>query len=155
MVKSYGLLTPDVAEYDPSDHYPPKGTEEACLILSLGNEQFTVLGHTGRYFHGQCACAGYDGEEVGIAEAMDLDHGYWVMEKGRVYGGGGPDMRGEYDDPEVGGEWRRARLSDFKRFNVDAPIDSDAYVPVRHFLFVMVMLAVALGIGGVGWLRPF
>ena len=112
---------------DPEYHYPPTGTEEACLIIAFDCEQFKVLGHTGRYFHGQCACAGYDGEEVGIQVPVDMDPGYWVMRNGTVSGGGPyQTYEGtEYDDPEVSGDWCKARRSDFEHFNVDWPMDKD------------------------------
>lgn len=104
--------------------YPPIGTEEACLIIALDCEQFMALGHTGRYMHGQCACAGVDGPETGIRVPDDLDPGYWVMRNGRVYGGGPywTPYGEEYDDPEVSGDWRKARRSDFDHFNVDWPM---------------------------------
>jgi hypothetical protein len=74
----------DAQSYDPADHYPPKGTEEACLAIVIDSEMFRVLGHTGRYMHGQINCAGYQGEELGLNNVPD-DPGFWVMERGSVW----------------------------------------------------------------------
>jgi len=99
--------------YDPADDYPPKGTPEACLLLVMNNEQFLVLGHTGRFFHGSINCAGYNGEEIGIQNVPD-EHGYWVMEDGGVYC--------DEDTAEVSGNWRPAILNDFIHFEADLPV---------------------------------
>lgn len=98
--------------YDPENDYPPEGTENACLIISLDCDRFEVLGHSGRYFHVQINCAGYNSEEIGIDDIPDQP-GYWVMENGI--------LGGEPDNLSMSGEWRPAAREDFTRFNVDLP----------------------------------
>lgn len=99
-------------EYNPEDHYPPIGTEEACLIVSLDCDTYRVLGHTGRAFHGQIECAGYNGEELGLQNVPE-EPGYWVMERGSVHA--------SEDEFEIDGDWRPAVAGDFDRFNADMP----------------------------------
>ena len=68
----------------PDDLYPPKGTPETAIVITLTEDQNHVVHHTGRYFHAQVECAGYQGEEVGIDDVPDEpgDHDasetYWV-----------------------------------------------------------------------------
>jgi len=97
----------------PENNYPPMGTEESCLVLALNCETLEVLGHTGRFFHGQIECAGFSGEEIGVENVPD-ESGYFVMERGVVSCG--------EDYAEVDGDWRPATAGDFKRFNVDLPL---------------------------------
>ncbi|UTU07772.1 hypothetical protein CcrC1_gp087 [Caulobacter phage C1] len=113
-------ITAALEGYNPNDHYPPKGTPNTCLILALTCDNFTVLGHTGRYLHAMINCAGFNGEELGLENVPD-EPGYWVCENGDV-NAGTDSFTGE-GYAEMYGDWRRARLSDFARFEVDMPLD--------------------------------
>jgi hypothetical protein len=104
---------------DPNENYPPKGTEDACLLVNIDDYRFKMLGHTGRFFHAQCDCAGYDGEEIGI-EGIPEEAGYWVMEKGVVSYSRDWES-GVVDEVTISGEWRPALLEDFEKFNADEP----------------------------------
>lgn len=98
---------------DPDFHYPPTGTEEAALLVTLDCEQFKVLGHTGRFLHGQIECAGLSGEDIGFENVPD-ESGYFVMERGVVSCG--------EDYADIDGDWRPATADDFKRFGADLPL---------------------------------
>lgn len=106
-------------EYDSEQGYPPIGTPEACLIVALDCDHFRVLGHTGRFFHGQINCAGIPDGMIGIGNVPD-EHGYWVMENGSVWTNQDHDS-GVVDDCGVEGDWRPARLEDFDHFDADVP----------------------------------
>lgn len=101
--------------------YPPIGTAETCLVLVISNENFFVLGYTGRFLTCQIDANGaWAGEELGIEMVPDK-HGYWVMESGRVSGGGKDFFSGEWNDAMIGGIWRPATVEDFKAFNAELP----------------------------------
>lgn len=100
---------------DPADYYPPIGTPEAALVISLAGDNFTVIAHTGRFFHGQIGCAGYNGEELGMTGSGDLDLGYYVFENGKPW---------SYDDDcGIDGDWRPATPKDFIDFDADMPFE--------------------------------
>ncbi|AXQ69123.1 hypothetical protein HOU02_gp099 [Caulobacter phage CcrBL9] len=104
--------------YNPNDHYPPKGTPDGCLILALSCDNFTVLGHTGRYLHAMINCAGFNGEELGL-EGVPDEPGYWVCENGSV--NAGTDSYTGEGYAEMYGDWRPARREDFEHYGVDMP----------------------------------
>lgn len=113
------ILEEDDDSPDRDENYPPIGTPDACLGLSLdGDATFTILGHTGRFFHAQCNCAGFWGEEVGI-DFPDFI-GYFVLEKGVTWNTIDWES-GEVDDYGINGDIRPAELKDFIHFNVDIP----------------------------------
>ena len=112
---------------DPDENYPPKGTPNECLVILIDQDNFHVLGWTGRFFHGQCVCAGFSStDEIGIDHPdEDLDPGYYVMEKGRPWAT--KDWESNvFDDYGIAGIWRKATRADFDKFNVGWPFDDPA-----------------------------
>mgnify|MGYP001087576777 CR=1 FL=1 len=107
-------------EPDADDDYPPVGTPERALILAIDADNFTVLAHTGRFFHAQIACAGYDGEEVGIERPADLEPGYYVYEGTKAWERKDWET-GLIDDYGLGGALRPATHADFFTFGVKPP----------------------------------
>lgn len=101
------------------ENYPPIGTPEACLILSLdGDTNFTILGYTGSWCYDMFALAGVDGEESGVK--APIEPGYWVLEEGRYWET--KDWETGYtDDCGLNGTLRPAILRDFEHFNADIP----------------------------------
>lgn len=102
----------DDDSYAPENHYPPIGTEESAMVLVISSDNFTVLSHTGRFMHGQCNCAGFDGEEIGLKNVPD-EPGYWVLRNGTMDCG--------EDWADLYGDWSEATLDDFTRFDIDVP----------------------------------
>jgi hypothetical protein len=106
-------------DQDPSEHYPPVGTPETALVVVIDCDNYCVLAHTGRYFHAQCDCAGFQGEEVGITDVPDGDPGVYVFENGEVWTTTCPDS-GCVDDCGIDGDWRLATPEDVVRFGFKA-----------------------------------
>lgn len=101
--------------------YPPVGTPDTALVSSLdGDYNYTILGHTGRYFFGMCVEAGYCGEESGISNPPE-EPGYWVMEGGGVWTSTDWES-GLQDDYGIEGDWRRATMVDFIKYDADYPL---------------------------------
>lgn len=103
------------------ENYPPKGTPESALVIVLNCDIYDVLGHTGRFFHGECECAGFKGEEVYVDDVPD-EPGYFVFENGEPWSHRDWET-GYVDDYGISGDWRKARLDDFAKFGVEVPID--------------------------------
>lgn len=103
------------------ERYPPMETPDTALVLSLdGDQNLTVLSHTGRFFFAQCVHAGVDGEEVGISNPPE-EPGYWVLEGGVSWTS--TDWESGYvDDYGIEGDWRRAAMVDFIKYDVDYPL---------------------------------
>ena len=112
-------IKPD--EFNPDDHYPPKGTPETALVVTLTCDQYHVVHHTGRYFHAQVECAGYHGEEVGIDDVPD-EPGVWYFSGGKPWTSKDWET-GVIDDGGISGDWRRATAEDFKDAGLECPMD--------------------------------
>lgn len=113
------LVIMEAAADDPNDHYPPKGTPETCLIIAIDSDNFRTLAHTGRFFHAQLNCAGFDGEELGL-EGVPDEPGFWVMEAGQTWSHRDWET-GIVDDYGCGGVWRPALATDFIAFGLTVP----------------------------------
>lgn len=121
MTDELSNLQPRVDDYAPEDDYPPKGTPNTALIISITKDQYTVLAHTGRYFHGQINCAGLSGEEVGISNVPD-EPGVWVLEDGAPWSSRDWET-GIVDDYGIEGTFRKATPADFEKFGLECPMD--------------------------------
>ena len=108
----------------PDDHYPPKGTPETALVVTLTPGQYHVVHHTGRYFHAQVECAGFQGEEVGIDDVPD-EPGVWYFSGGKPWTGRDWET-GVIDDGGISGEWREATPEDFKDAGLKCPMSLPA-----------------------------
>lgn len=106
------------------DDYPPKGTPEMALVVSVGEDNYAVVHHTGRYFHAQVVDAGFNGEEVGI-DAVPDEPGAWVFENGKPWTGRDWETN-IVDDGGISGDWRRATPGDFKAAGLPCPLDLSA-----------------------------
>lgn len=106
----FKTIMPD--EDDPNENYPPKGTPEFAIVINITCDQYIVLYHTGRYFHAQINCAGFNGEEIGITNVPD-EPGVWVFENGKPWDHKDWET-GIVDDYGITGDWRPAIAKDIK-----------------------------------------
>ncbi len=106
---------------DPEDRYPPKGTPETAIVINLDEDAYSILHHTGRYFHGQLVVAGLIGEEIGIMD-VPTDPGVWTFEDGKYWTHTDWET-GIVDDYGISGSWRKATPDDFANAGIECPID--------------------------------
>lgn len=103
------------------DMYPPIGTPETALLAVLYSDNYKVLAHTGRYFHGTCACAGFDGEETGITNVPD-EPGFYFFHTGKPWAHKCWET-GVADDFGIDGEFRKATPEDFDAAGLECQLD--------------------------------
>jgi len=100
------------------NNYPPKGTEETALIVWLDEEAFTVVAHTGRFFHSHFIDAGLQEDELNIS-TVERDPGVYVFSGGKVWESRDWET-GVVDDYGIDGLWRLANAKDLKDFDYEA-----------------------------------
>ena len=106
--------------------YLPKDTPETALVFVWDCDNYKVLGYTGKFMHGQCGYAGFDGVEVGLnageCELIGKGFGYFVMENGNFWEHRDWETN-IVDDCGINGVWRKATREDFKTFNYPFPFE--------------------------------
>lgn len=106
-------------EYSPEEDYPPKGTPERALLVVINCDNYHVVDYTGRFLHAQIACAGYQGEEVGIRGVPD-DPGVYVFENGKPWNGTDWET-GVIDDFGIDGDFRPATFEEYQAMLLVSP----------------------------------
>lgn len=101
--------------------YPPVGTPETAIVVVIDSENFKILAHTGRYFHGTCVCAGYTGEESGLCGVPD-EPGFYFFYDGKVWTSQCWET-GIVDDWGIEGSFRKATPEDFLTAGLECPLD--------------------------------
>ena len=104
-------------EQEAIDNYPPKGTPETAIIVSLDCEIYSVIWHTGRFFHAQCVHAGLLYEEIGLSDVPD-EPGIWWFENGKPWHTTDWET-GVPDDYGMDGDWRKATKEDFEKAGLE------------------------------------
>jgi hypothetical protein len=119
-------------EHTPEENYPPKGTPERALLVVIDCDDYHVVDYTGRFFHGQIACAGVQGEEVGITGVPDDDPGVYVFENGKPWTTTDWET-GVVDDYGIDGDFRKATLEEYQAMALGPVSDGiDDLMALQH-----------------------
>jgi hypothetical protein len=110
-------------EHTPEENYPPKGTPERALLVVINCDNYHVVDYTGRFFHGQIACAEVQGEEVGICDVPD-DPGVYVFENGKPWTTTDWET-GVVDDYGINGDFRKATFEEYQAMALGSPNQSE------------------------------